>query len=149
MNRMQRQYIEGRSKTILCHWVGNKTKRKDKTKDLLDKDGNLVIEDLGKAEISNEHFASVFSVEDIFYTHFWHWLQQPGEDINTANDIILKFGNFPMHDCQIPQIEMFTWPTWGLPGADRAQVGPILVPWTLLSGTIHGSSLSDNILITT
>ena len=25
-------------------------------------------------------------------------------------------------------------PTWGPPGADRTQVGPILAPWTLLSG---------------
>ena len=25
-------------------------------------------------------------------------------------------------------------PTWGRPGADRAQVGPMLAPWSLLSG---------------
>ena len=28
-------------------------------------------------------------------------------------------------------------PTWGLPGADRTQVGPMLAPWTLLSGSWH------------
>ena len=27
-------------------------------------------------------------------------------------------------------------PTWGPPGADRTQVGPMLAPWTLLSGHI-------------
>ena len=27
-------------------------------------------------------------------------------------------------------------PTWGPPGADRSQVGPVLAPWTLLSGVI-------------
>ena len=28
----------------------------------------------------------------------------------------------------------FMWPIWGPPGADRTQVGPMLAPWTLLSG---------------
>ena len=31
-------------------------------------------------------------------------------------------------------IAMFMGPTWGPSGADRAQVGPVLAPWTLLSG---------------
>ena len=28
-------------------------------------------------------------------------------------------------------------PTWGPPGAGRTQVGPMLAPWTLLSGKAH------------
>ena len=32
------------------------------------------------------------------------------------------------------QIARFMGPTWGPPGADRTQVGPMLAPWTLLSG---------------
>ena len=28
-------------------------------------------------------------------------------------------------------------PTWGLPGSDRTQVGPMLAPWILLSGYGH------------
>ena len=32
------------------------------------------------------------------------------------------------------QIARFMGPTWDPPGADRTQVGPMLVPWTLLSG---------------
>ena len=28
------------------------------------------------------------------------------------------------------------WPTWGPSGADRTQVGPMLAPWTLLSGFV-------------
>ena len=28
----------------------------------------------------------------------------------------------------------FVGPTWGLPGTDRTQVGPMLAPWTLLLG---------------
>ena len=31
-------------------------------------------------------------------------------------------------------IARFMGPTWGPPGADRIQVGPMLAPWTLLSG---------------
>ena len=33
-------------------------------------------------------------------------------------------------------IARFMGPTWGPPGAVRTQVGPMLVPWTLLSGHI-------------
>ena len=32
------------------------------------------------------------------------------------------------------QIARFAWPTWGPPGSCRPQVGPMLAPWTLLSG---------------
>ena len=32
-------------------------------------------------------------------------------------------------------IARFMGPTWGPSGADRTQVGPILAPWTLLSGS--------------
>ena len=35
----------------------------------------------------------------------------------------------------IPLIARFVGPTWGPSGADRTQVGPMLAPWTLLSGT--------------
>ena len=31
-------------------------------------------------------------------------------------------------------ITRFMGPIWGSPGADRTQVGPVLAPWTLLSG---------------
>ena len=33
-------------------------------------------------------------------------------------------------------IARFMGPTWGPSGADRTQVGPMLVPWTLLSGKL-------------
>ena len=35
-------------------------------------------------------------------------------------------------------IARFMGPAWGPSGAKRTQVGPILVPWTLLSGIISG-----------
>ena len=34
-------------------------------------------------------------------------------------------------------IARFMGPTWGSSGADRTQVGPMLAPWTLLSGTVN------------
>ena len=36
-----------------------------------------------------------------------------------------------------PQIARLMGPTWGQPGDDRTQVGPMLAPWTLLSGTLY------------
>ena len=38
------------------------------------------------------------------------------------------------HDFMISLIARFLGPTWGPSGADRTQVGPMLAPWTLLSG---------------
>ena len=35
------------------------------------------------------------------------------------------------------QIAKFMGPTWGPPGSCRPQVGPMLAPWTLLSGMVH------------
>ena len=38
------------------------------------------------------------------------------------------------------QIAKFMGPTWGPPGSSRHQMGPMLVPWTLLSGVLRASS---------
>ena len=40
------------------------------------------------------------------------------------------------------QIAIFMWPTWGPPGSCRPQVGPMLAPWTLLSGCFQRVSVS-------
>ena len=37
-------------------------------------------------------------------------------------------------ELSISLITRFMGPTWGPPGADRIQVGPMLAPWILLSG---------------
>ena len=46
-------------------------------------------------------------------------------------------------------IARFMRPTWGPPGADRTQVGPMLAPWILLSGSLrltqNGKHHADNI----
>ena len=38
-----------------------------------------------------------------------------------------------------PLISWFMGPTWGPSGADRTQVGPMLAPWALLSGSMPHS----------
>ena len=42
------------------------------------------------------------------------------------------------------QIARFMGPTWGPSGAGRTQVGPMLAPWTLLSGVIIKWTVEEN-----
>ena len=42
---------------------------------------------------------------------------------------------------ETPLIARFMGPTWGPSGADRTQMGPMLAPWTLLSGSTSVSSV--------
>ena len=47
---------------------------------------------------------------------------------------IFKFWCVSYNTCTHTLIARFMGPTWGPSGADRTQVGPMLAPWTLLSG---------------
>ena len=47
------------------------------------------------------------------------------------------------HKIHTSLIAWFMGPTWGPSGADRTQVGPMLTPWTLLSGLPWTSGISD------
>ena len=40
---------------------------------------------------------------------------------------------------KLPQIAKFMGPTWGPPGSCQPQMGPMLAPWTLLSGIIESA----------
>ena len=42
------------------------------------------------------------------------------------------------------QIAKFMGPTWGPPGSCRPQMGPMLAPWTLLSGTVPSYQCGDS-----
>ena len=44
-------------------------------------------------------------------------------------------------DSMTALIARFMGPTWGLSGADRTQMGPMLAPWTLLSGCLIKAAL--------
>ena len=54
--------------------------------------------------------------------HCWYFLWE-----YTCN------GRFPLQIAST-QIAKFMGPTWGPPGSCRPQMGPMLAPWTLLSG---------------
>ena len=43
--------------------------------------------------------------------------------------------SYVYHTANTPLIARFMGPTWGPSGADRTQVGPMLAPWRLLSGS--------------
>ena len=47
------------------------------------------------------------------------------------------YGVTVMRGIKATQIIKFMGPTWGTPGSCRPQMGPMLAPWTLLSGTFE------------
>ena len=48
--------------------------------------------------------------------------------------LLSKHNIYPLRE-YLPQIAKFMGPTWDPPGSCRPPVGPMLAPWTLLSGT--------------
>ena len=50
---------------LFWKYVSNKTKTKGKIVDLLDDNGEIITDDFTKSEILNNHFASVFTNEDL------------------------------------------------------------------------------------
>ena len=57
--------------------------------------------------------------------------------------IIFSWIMCEMHSWEIAMFRIrFMWPPWGLPGSCRSQVGPMLAPWTLLSGCLFGCKQS-------
>ena len=89
----------------------------------------------------------------------WEWMTATGEVLlkfisdstNTDQGFSLQFtpikvsptGTGMTPPVYSPQIARFMGPTWGLSGADRIQVGPILVPWTLLSASVPAYTQAD------
>ena len=61
---------------------------------------------------------------------------QGGEEMEVLTHRYFGVFFFTFALCKSPLIVRFMGPTWGPSGADRSQVGPMLVPWTLLSGTV-------------
>ena len=51
---------------------------------------------------------------------------------------------YGVEDFYVSLITKFIGPSWGPSGADRSQVGPMLTPWTLLSGVVSGFQWWDN-----
>ena len=53
-------------------------------------------------------------------------------DINIQS--YMPIGDMLCHVSLATQIAKFMGPIWGPPGSCRPQMGPLLAPWTLLSG---------------
>ena len=79
--------------------------------------------------------ASSWQVPQMF-TYIYRWCV-PGDGFQRLDNrsITLIQNHHLILKHNIPQIARFTGPTWGPPGADRTKVGPMLAPWTFLSGT--------------
>ena len=53
----------------------------------------------------------------------------------------------PIGKSNLPQISKFMGPTWGQHGSCRPQMGPILAPWTLLSGRLAVAKLRKHLQV--
>ena len=82
----------------------------------------------------------MFPFDDIImglFDPFTHNLQ--GRFAGSGSEVTLKTKSLCS---KTPLLARFIGPTWGPSGADRTQVGPMLAPRTLLSGTIPQQRLS-------
>ena len=95
------------------------------------------------APMARHPWASSSYINHIHYDHrasLGHnkislWMSRVQDDPESIGEI----GSYPSiftFSAETSLIARFMGPTWGPPGVDRTQVGPVLAPWTLLSG-IH------------
>ena len=69
---------------------------------------------------------------------FFSWSQSGGSVLMKTCDWSPGSQRNLRNTCLIlSQIARFMGPTWGPPGTDRTQVGPMLAPWSLLSGVVN------------
>ena len=62
------------------------------------------------------------------------WLDDPGISLKQIRWFRWWLGTSVKVDSKWTQIAKFMGPTWGPSGSCRPQIGPMLVPWTLLLG---------------
>ena len=67
-------------------------------------------------------------------THTRVTMYQYVKQISGQKDATIKKLKLPLYTLQSWGIIKFMGPTWGPPGSCRPQIGPMLAPWTLLSG---------------
>ena len=68
--------------------------------------------------------------------NYWQYHEQ--QYIKSVQYVLVTggIGGYHFHSLLWPLIARFMGPTWGPSGADRTQVGPMLVPQTLLFGAV-------------
>ena len=75
---------------------------------------------------------------------FWGWIDIKASLYHYVDRRYEKYDDYvPVRSQRwdSPPIASFVGPTWDPSGADRTQVGPMLVPWTLLSGSTPGKTV--------
>ena len=83
--------------------------------------------------LSNEPINPLWNVF-LIRSHSMHWVTSNPWSVVDLN-LTWPTWTFPHpHLYSTTLIARFMGPTWGPYGADRTQVGPMLAPWTLLSG---------------
>ena len=98
----------------------------------------------------DRHLRSRFYRYDCHISERWYYYNIQSRGLETSRDLHGKtsvrlvnrgpdltrynihFGSIITRSISL--IARFMWPTWGPSGANRTQVGPMLAPWTLLSG---------------
>ena len=73
-------------------------------------------------------------ISDFDYHCFKQWL--------VACSVSQAISKYRGYSVMVTLIARFMGPTWGPSGTDRTQVGPMLAPWTLLSGNIWDPKLA-------
>ena len=67
----------------------------------------------------------------LMYTVYW---KAAVVLVPNLSSLVLPYATIGCRYCMTTLIARFMGPTWGPTVADRTQVGPMLAPWTLLSG---------------
>ena len=83
---------------------------------------------------------------DILHTYNWqHYHQHMFIEICFWDDAEGRstMERNPPFTSEASLIARFMWPTWGPPNDDSILVGPMLAPWTLLSGMLPGGHCWD------
>ena len=87
------------------------------------------------ANTSNQAKLSWYNLEIILNVFSW-------ETHAPVSELTWPCG--PSSICVPSQITKFMGPSWGPPGSCRPQMGPMLAPWTLLSGTYQSITPSNS-----
>ena len=87
----------------------------------------IYFEASGSCEITN--MCARFCIRVLLVTPYERY------DASTQRQLV-RFLTTCQQSTKAPQIAKFMGPTWGPPRSCRPQMGPMLAPWTLLSGSV-------------
>ena len=101
-------------------------------------------------DLNHENRNVVFNIYLIYISKTYHYLVKSSPRWLELGEYVMEIilietwclewvnaiTSAPVFDVS-PLISRYMGPSWGPSGADRTQVGPMLTPWTLLSGTFR------------